>query len=214
VTGAASPLFVAATSEVPPQAQLIAHDGAFELTPGATAVIVEIAPIDPPAEPGDPGTRIAGNVYRFTVTDQAGSPLSIARCEGCIALSMRAPEGTESGRLLRFAGGEWTDVDAIHVAMTGMYSWTATALGDFAVVASTGNGGIDPLLIAIGGSVVALALAVAAGLALRRPPRGGGGPARVARSGSAGGSPTRMRTPGKPSRRTTPPKPPTKRSEP
>ncbi len=36
VTGIASPVFVAATTESPPQAQLIAESGAFVLPPGAT----------------------------------------------------------------------------------------------------------------------------------------------------------------------------------
>ena len=214
VTGSESPAFVAATTEVPAQAQMISQVDAFQLTPGATALAVAITPVDPPsvAPPGP----IAGNVYRVSVSDQGGTPLAIKPCEGCLTLYMRAPEGTAEARLMRFAGGEWTDVNAIHVPTTGMYSWNVTGLGDFAVV-STGSGGIGIEAIVIGGAVVVLLLGIAGALAMRRRPP----TAPAARPGQRGaargtqpGVPTGVRSRGIPSKRKAPPRrPPSGRSD-
>jgi hypothetical protein len=158
VIGGASPAFAAATTESPPQAQLIAQTGAFVLSPGATSVHVSITPVEPPAVT-PPGGTIAGNVYEVSVTDQADTALAIARCDGCLSLSMRAPEGTDTATLMRFAGGAWADMDTLPVGIVSMFHSNPTALGDIAVVvtgASTGSGtpgpglgtqGIDPVVI-------------------------------------------------------------------
>jgi hypothetical protein len=155
VTGSESPQFVAATTESPPQAQVIAMKGAFELTAGATALKVEITPIEPPAVPlvG----AIAGNAYRFSVTDQSGQPLRIKPCQGCISLVLRVPDGTGDAAIKRFSDGAWQDVDTIHAGITGTYQTNPTALGDMAVIAGAPVGpAVDPLLV--GGGVALLAV--------------------------------------------------------
>ena len=177
VAGATSPQVVAATTEVPPQAQLVVLPDGLILTPGATALMVSIAPVDPPAVPA--GGRIAGNVYRFSVTDQSGTPLAIKPCEGCISLVMRAPEDTAGeARLQRYANGIWSDVETIHAGVLGMYSTNPTVLGDYAIVTGPGPGsvpGADPLdsrlivlAVAAGGVLLILAVAAVAILLSRR----------------------------------------------
>jgi hypothetical protein len=207
VTGAESPLFVAATTESPPQAQLIAQKGALQLTPGATALRVSITPIDAP--PAPIGGAIAGNVYRVSVTDQSGTPLPIRTCEGCISLVMRAPDGIGDADLQRYSDDAWTEVDTIHAGMVGLYQVNPKVLGDYAVIAATEvEGGIDTLLIVV---VVAVVLLVAGGVFLLfgvrqspAPPPSGGGPRRV---------PSKRRTPPKAAPRPKAPStPPTGRS--
>lgn len=164
VKGGVSPAFAAATSENPPQAQLIAQMGAFVLTPGATSLHVSITPVEPPAVAPADGT-IAGNVYEVSVTDQAGTTLAVAACDGCLSLSMRAPEGTDTATLMRFTGGAWADMDTLPVGLVSMFQSNPTALGDIAVVVAggptssglefglgtkepdLGTSGIDPVVI-------------------------------------------------------------------
>jgi len=198
VSGNQSPFFAAATEESPPQAQLVAMDDAFQLNPGSTHLNVSITAVDPVAPPTN-GT-IAGNVYRFAVTDDAGRPLAPKTCDGCRTLVLRAPDGVTEGRVQHFADGLWTDVVTDH-AVASMYQSNLNALGDFAVVTSgTGpNGGLDPLLF--GGIALVAFFAVVAGLFWyrRRPP-----PVTVVRLGPGRG---RM-----PSKRRGPRRPPTGRS--
>jgi hypothetical protein len=156
VVGGISPAFAAATTENPPQAQLIAQAGAFVLSPGGTSLLVSITPVDPPAVA--PGGAIAGNVYRFVVTDQAGAPLAIKACDGCLSLSMRAPDGTGDATIERFAGGAWEDVETLPVGIVSSFQTNPTALGDLAVVvaAPVAQPGPDLVLILGAGAVVAL----------------------------------------------------------
>jgi len=173
-----SPIFAAATSEQPPQAQLISQSGGFTLSPNATQVLVMITPIEPPPAPA--GGTIAGNVYRFSVTDQAGTPLDVRQCSGCLSLLLRAPDTTGEATIKRYGNGEWHDVETIHAGITGLYQANPTAMGDYAVIETTDTGetdggkilGLDPL-VAIGGAVVIVLLLIGAFLlfGVRQAPR-------------------------------------------
>lgn len=165
VTEAVSPALAGATSESPPQAQLIAQDDAFELTEGATSITVSITPIEPPPAPD--GATIAGNVYRFEVTDQDGNPLAAKPCEGCRSLLLRAPEEAGEGTLKRYADGAWMDVETVHAGIVDLYQTNATILGDYAVVVDgstqpqPGDGNLlgldlDPLILLGGGVLIVL----------------------------------------------------------
>lgn len=165
-----SPIFAAATSENPPQAQLISQRGAFALTPGAAMLRVSVTPIEPP--PAPVGGTIAGNVYRFSVTDQSGTPLDVRPCAGCLSLLLRAPEQTEAASIKRYADGVWHDVETVHAGIVDLYQTNATAMGDYAVIAvdpqapTDGNErglilGLDPM-VAIGGIVVIALLGISA----------------------------------------------------
>jgi len=163
-----APTIAAATTESPPQAQLIAQRNAFELTDGATALHVTITPVDAPPPP-DGGT-IAGNVYRFSVTDQAGAPLSVRACDGCLSLSLRAPDGTGEATLKRYADGAWQDVETNHAGILNSFQTNATAMGDYAVIAVTEEAvGLDPLIVG-GLALVGVLLVLGAFLLFRVRP--------------------------------------------
>ncbi|MEO5704517.1 MAG: hypothetical protein ABIR64_05925 [Candidatus Limnocylindrales bacterium] len=161
LTEDASPAFAAATTENPPQAQFIAQAGAFMLPTGATSLLVSITPIEAPAPPA--GGSVVGNAYRFSVTDQAGNPLSPKTCDGCRSLLLRSPDGVLEAEIMRFVNGAWVDVETVHAGMVGLFQTNANALGDFAVIAgaSTQPGpGVDPLVILGGGALLVWVLVV------------------------------------------------------
>ena len=169
VTDGTSPTIVAATTESPPQAQLIAQQGAFAVPAGLTALRVTITPIDPPTPP--PSGAILGNVYRISVTGPAGEPVPLSVCDGCISLVIRAPDGAGPGTIQRFADGAWSTVATVHAGTVAMYSTNPTELGDFAVV-SGGAGGLfggdlDLSLIVVGVGVGLMVLAAVGLLFLR-----------------------------------------------
>lgn len=159
VAGGASPIFAAATTENPPQAQLISQSAAFTLTQGATALQVSITPVDPPG-PAPAGGAIAGNVYRFSVTDQSGTPLEVRQCAGCLSLLLRAPDGAGDATLKRFANGAWQNVDSLHAGTTGLYQANPSAMGDYAVIAITdpdaADGGLNPIVLTGGVALIVL----------------------------------------------------------
>jgi hypothetical protein len=165
VVGGVSPAFAAATTENPTQAQLVAQKGAFVLSPAAVSLQVSITPVEPPAAPA--GGPIQGNVYRFSVTDQAGTALAINACTGCVSLSMRAPDGIGDATIERFAGGAWEDVLTVPIPITNMFQTNPIVLGDLAVIGSVvpadnqfDLGQALPFILA-GGAVVALIAGIA-----------------------------------------------------
>ena len=177
ITGDKSPAIAVNTGEQPPQAQLIALDGAFRLSQGASQLHIVIEPVEPPIAPTT--GAIAGNAYRFAVTDQSGTAVPIQSCEGCISLVMRSPDGIGSATLMRFDGAAWTAIETIHAGTVALYQTNPTALGTIAVVTTSGgsgNGGagtIDPIILVLGGAVVVLFLAVMGLLVMRRRDPGG-----------------------------------------
>ncbi len=199
VTGNVSPFFAAPTDESPPQAQLVVMEDAFQLNAGTSHLNVSITPVDPVAPPTN-GT-IAGNVYRFAVTDDAGLPVPPKACDACRTLVLRAPETVTDGTVQRFADGAWKDVATFHAGVVAMYQANVDVLGDYAVVTgATGGptagstGGLDPLLF--GGIALVAFFAVVAGLFWyrRRPP-----PVPVARLGPGRGRvPSKRRGPRRP----------------
>jgi hypothetical protein len=159
VTKESSPVFVAATTESPPQAQLIAQEGAFILAAGTTNLQVSITPVEAPPAPA--GAAIAGNAYEITVTNQSGSALQVGTgCPGCLTLIMRATEGTESASIKRFAGGTWQDIETVHAGTVDQYQASPTALGTFAVIGeAAAPTEIDPLILVGGGAVILILIA-------------------------------------------------------
>ena len=177
VEGGTSPILVVNTTENPPQAQLIAQDGAFQVSAGVTKLLASITPIEPPAAPA--GGTIAGNVYRFSVTDQAGNPVALTTCDGCRSLILRAPDPTIEATVKRYADGAWSDVPTENANLVG-FQVNPTVLGDYAVVKTTpgasssqgsepsppSSDGSSPLVL-IGGGVLALLLIAGLFLLLR-----------------------------------------------
>jgi hypothetical protein len=198
VVGGASPAFAAATAEQPPQAQLIAQSGAFVLTPGATSLHISITAIEPPPEAPQAGA-IAGNVYRFAVTDQAGTALAVAACDGCLSLQLRGPDGTGDGGLQLYTAGAWTDMQTVPAGVVDQFQANPTALGDIAIVTAGGAAptasGIDPVVI-FGVGALALWLLVFAFIVWQRvrPAPVPGTRGRGARTGH----PSKLRPPRRP----------------
>jgi hypothetical protein len=173
-----SPVIVAATTEIPPQAQLIAQRDAFVLTAGATSVVAAITPIDPPGQPTT--GPILGNTYRFTVTDQSGTALRIKPCNGCVSIALRAPDGGPPATVMRFEDGAWEAALTRHGGAVALYQTNPVATGIYAVVATgdagAGIGGAlggvfkDPLLLLASGGIALIFIAFVALLYLRARP--------------------------------------------
>jgi hypothetical protein len=157
VGGTTSPQFVAATTESPPQAQLIAQPGAFVVPAGASAMTVSIEPVGAPTVPAS--GPIAGNVYRFMVADQTAAPLPV-NANALPTLLLRAPADVVDAVIARFAGGAWQELPTGPSGQPSMAITNVDALGDFALIAKPAPGvfGLDPRLL--GGAAVAAVLSV------------------------------------------------------
>ena len=187
-----SPVVVAATTEIPPQAQLIAQRDAFILTTGATSIRTLVTPIDPPAQPTT--GAILGNVYRFSVTDQSGAELEIKDCNGCVSIAMRAPDGGPPATVMRFVDGAWEPVVTRHGGSVALYQTNPVSTGIYAVVATgESGGGVDIVVLLAGGGIALIFLAFVALMFLRGEPK----PAPAAPSTHAGSAQPSGRLPSK-----------------
>jgi hypothetical protein len=170
VSGSQSMTISAYTADAPPQAQLIALEDAFQVPADATEIRVSIAPVEPEEIPAE--GVIAGNVYRFAVTDQTGRALVPKRCDRCRTLVLRAPPEVTAGTIAYLDNGTWTNIGTFHAGGVAMYQASVDALGDYAVIASAlpGSGGFDPIIVAV--LALAVLLVAVAGLFWyrRRPP--------------------------------------------
>jgi hypothetical protein len=172
-----SPPLDPATTEMPPQAQLLAAQDSFALPPGTTAVVATVDAVDPP--PVAPiGGDIQGNVYRVRVT--AGDTELSVRPHHTVTVVLRGPAGIPSPTIERFAAGTWTRLQTIGLGTISGDSYTADTggLGDFALVGRAapppGAGG-DPFLVVLAVSAVVLTVGTLLTLRGRRratpPPR-------------------------------------------
>jgi hypothetical protein len=128
----ASPLIALATPEQPPQAQVFAPPGALVLPPGTTSLMLAITPI--PAEGTPASGQIAGNVYRISITNQAGVPAT-APPEAYVSVVMRGPDGLLEATMERFKDGAWTELQTSHAGYTSGFLSIVTEFGDFALIA-------------------------------------------------------------------------------
>jgi len=169
VKGSTSPQFVAATSENPPQAELIGPGDTVAVGSGVTAITVSIAPVAVSA--GASKVQIAGNVYRFAITDQSGAPLAI-NPSAPPTLILRAPDAFADAVIARSSGGDWQELPTRPSGQTGLLYSNVTALGDFALVAPAAtSAGPDPKLVVAGaGALVVGALGVGFLMVKRRRP--------------------------------------------
>ena len=164
VTGATSPAFVAATTESPPQAQLIAPSGAFVLPTGVTSLTVSIEPVPPATSP--PSGAITGNVYRVSVADQAGAELSIDPATPP-TVSLRAPNGVSSATISQSVGGAWHDLPTGQGGQPGIFLANVTELGDFTTIAQDqGQGGVDSTIVILGAATTLLSAVAIGGVLL------------------------------------------------
>ncbi len=178
----ASPGFNAATTESPPQAQLIAAPDAFQLAPGSTAVTVTITPVAPPA-PSTVGT-ILGNVYRYTVADQNGATLA-TKPGTDVSLVLRAPDATSEALVAQYANGAWSLVASSPSGTPAFFLATTSTFGDFALVAAPA--GFGPLVISLAILVVGAIVGLFGFVVLRRRRRALPAPAQAAARRSPAG---------------------------
>jgi LPXTG-motif cell wall-anchored protein len=154
--------FVAATQEYPPQAQLIAAAGSFTTTAGAE-LVASIEPIRPATQPA--GSRIAGNVYRFAVTDGSGSVPAIDP-QHPATVSLRAPVDVTTANVARATADGWVALPTEHGGLFGLFATEVTELGDFALITPDTGPGLVPIVAALGGA--ALLVAILGFLVIRR----------------------------------------------
>jgi hypothetical protein len=166
VSGGSSPGFNAATTETVPQAQLIAAPGAFALGPASTSVTISITPVEPPA-PSTVGP-ILGNVYRFAVTDQAGTAL-VTKPGFDVTLVLRAPDATSNAVFAQYSApgsAGWQELSSSPSGTPGFFIAMAGGGGDYALVEAPG--GFGPVQAAIVTVVVTAILALVAFFLIRR----------------------------------------------
>lgn len=158
-----SPGLNAATTESPPQAQLIAAPDAFQLAAGSTAVTITIKPVEPPA-PSTVGP-ILGNVYHYTITDQNG--VALATKPGTdVTLVLRAPDATSEAAVAQYSGGTWSLISSSPSGTPAFFLGTTGSLGDFALVGSSSSFG--PLEVSLLILLVGAVLGAIGFLVLRR----------------------------------------------
>jgi hypothetical protein len=187
-----SPQIFAATQENPPQAQLIADAGAFVLPAGTTALKTSITPIPPPGTPKS--GVIAGNVYRVTVSNQAGATATV-RAGTTVTFVLRAPRAIPNGVIAIYTASEWKALPTVSGGLPDLYAANIAVQGDFAVIAPPGStvgpapstpiqaspsvppfvpdqsgGGPNPALFVVIGVVLGVALLGIWELWQRRPP--------------------------------------------
>ena len=122
-----------ATPEQPPQAQVVAGDGALLLPPSATVIDVSITPLDPSVDATVAGAaRILGNVYRITLVDQAGAPAT-APASGLVTVVLRAPEDADGAQVGQVVDGIWHPLKS-EPMFGSTYVAVVTSFGDFAVI--------------------------------------------------------------------------------
>jgi hypothetical protein len=180
VSGNASPAFAVYTSETPPQAELLAHGGELAIGVGSTSMKATIDPIPPPSSSS--GGTVAGNVYRLTVTDQAGAALAFVPGQ-TMTLAMRGPAGIPASAVIaRLVDSTWQPLPTNPSGLQDLFLANTDALGTFALL---GTVVAPPSGFPLGILAAALALAgLVALLGLRyggRPRAGSRSPAPAGR---------------------------------
>jgi hypothetical protein len=166
VTGATSPAFVAATAENPPQAQLVAPDGAFILPPATSSLDISIEAVAPVTTPQ--GKELAGNVYRIRVAGSSGAPLGVSGATRP-TLVLRSPHPLSAGVIGQYVDGAWQELATAPAGQLGLLSANVAGLGDFAVLvaSSTTTLGFDISPFVVGGALATVVAAIAILLLLR-----------------------------------------------
>jgi len=132
VQGGSSPLIAVATPELTPQAQIFAQPGAMILAPGTKSLTVTITPVPPDAQPTV--GHLAGNVYRITIVDQSGAPVS-ALASAEVSVSLRDPNLTASEATMnRLSNGAWAPLKTDASGLGAIFNAVVTDFGDFVLI--------------------------------------------------------------------------------
>jgi hypothetical protein len=182
--GGKNRLIAIATPELQPQAQLFATSGTFVLPTGTTAMKVSIEPVLPHELPGS--GHIEGNVYRFSITNQAGVALT-APASAEVTVGLRGPFTTAGQVISVDDGSGWRNLKTDDAGFAASYIAVVTGGGDYAMVAP-GPGGPYPTATPLGGGAASAGPSAAGSAASAGPSAGpSSGPAAPS-IGEIGGS--------------------------
>jgi hypothetical protein len=149
VDNGANRLIAIATPENPPQAQVFATSDALTLPAGTTSIKLSIEPILPQTLPAD--GHIDGNVYRISITNQTGLPLT-APASADVTVVMRSPHLDANQTIEVNAGQGWQQLKTQDEGFAASYLTVVTNFGDFAMVAP-GVGAPYPTATPLGGAL-------------------------------------------------------------
>ena len=150
----ANPLVALGTGELPPQAQVFATPGSLDLPAGTTTIKISIPPVAPSTLPT--AGRIDGNVYRITLTNQAGVEITAPAAQQ-VTVVMRSPGDEPLLTIEQLTHGGWKPLETQAAGFAPVFTAVVTRFGDFALVArrSAGsppatvpNGVVNPATIA------------------------------------------------------------------
>jgi hypothetical protein len=135
VQGTQSPNMGVETAEQPPRAQVFAGQGYLVMPARTTTINVSVEPVQPAAQPGD--GAIAGNVYRFSLTNQSGGAIT-GDPTGGVTIVLRGPANLPTATIERFSGSAWAPLQTDPAGSPNMFTAVVTEFGDFALVAPAG----------------------------------------------------------------------------
>jgi len=124
----------AASNEIGPQVAINLGQNSFILPPNAKTVDIKVEPLAPIVQPKD-GT-IAGNVYRLTITSDAGAvKFSPASSNDYRYIDLRLPQGSPANPVIEYRpqDGSWLRLDTGQVG-NDIYEAPIEGQGDFAMV--------------------------------------------------------------------------------
>lgn len=128
-----SPLVAVATPESVPQAQVFAQPDSLTVPPGARGIKVAITPVHPDVAPAS--GHIDSNVYRISVTDDSGTPLTAPASAGVSVVLRVSDPPRADATIARFSGGSWQPLKTSSAGFGGTLIAVVTEFGDFAVIA-------------------------------------------------------------------------------
>jgi len=140
VDGGANRLIAIATPEQDPQAQLLATSGALVLPAGSTKVNFSIEPVRPVELPAD--GHIDGNVYRISVTNEVGTPLT-APASALVTVVLVSPHSDPDRTIELDMGQGWQPLETQNQG-PGIWLAVVTQFGEFAMVAPGAAGSPYP----------------------------------------------------------------------
>ena len=133
MNGPKNAVVAVATSEQPPQAQVVAGDGTLILPPSASALDVSITPLDPSVDATVAGAaQILGNVYRIAIVDQAGAAAT-SLPSSLVTVVIRAPGDVPGAQVGLVVDGTWHPLKS-EPMFGSTYVAVVTSFGDFAVI--------------------------------------------------------------------------------
>jgi hypothetical protein len=116
---------------------VFAAPGVFTLPAGTSSIEVSIEPVESAVEPVD--GYVDGNVYRFKVTSQDGSPITAPASARVSVVLRSADPSLGEATIDRFNGFAWQPLETSPAGI-GSFIAVVTEFGEFAVVAK----GVSP----------------------------------------------------------------------